>query len=83
MGRSDYLPAMRIESVQTGQARTLGVDGAEDPMDRAWTSAIWKEPVDGRVWLGREGLTGDVQVSRPGHGGPERALLLYSVEHYP
>ena len=74
---------MRIESVQTGQARTLGVEGAPDPMDRPWTSAIWKEPVDGRVWLGKEGLNGDVQVSRPGHGGPERALLLYSAEHYP
>jgi MOSC domain-containing protein YiiM len=74
---------MRIESIQTGQARTLGSDGAPDPLDRRWTSAIWKEPVQGRVWLGREGLTGDVQVYRKGHGGPERALLLYPAEHYP
>jgi MOSC domain-containing protein YiiM len=74
---------MRIESVQTGQARTLGAEGALDPMDRPWTSAIWKEPVLGRVWLGKEGLTGDVQVSRPGHGGPERALLFYAADHYP
>jgi MOSC domain-containing protein YiiM len=74
---------MRIESVHTGQARTIGVDGAADPMDRRWTSAIWKEPVAGRVWLGKEGLTGDVQVDRRVHGGPERALLLYSADHYP
>jgi MOSC domain-containing protein YiiM len=72
-----------IESIQTGQPRTLGVEDAADPIDRPWTSAIWKEPVHGRVWAGTEGLSGDVQVFRRGHGGPERALLLYSFEHYP
>src|SRR5689334_22484023 len=74
---------MRIESIQTGQPRTLGTPEAADPLDRPWTSAIWKEPVEGRVWAGREGLSGDSQVYRKGHGGPERALLLYAAEHYP
>jgi len=74
---------VRVESIQTGQARTAGVVGATDPLDRQWTSAIWKEPVHGRVWAGVEGLSGDVQVWKAGHGGPERALLFYSWEHYP
>ena len=59
------------------------MEGAVDPLDRPWISAIWKEPVHGRVWAGTEGLSGDVQVSKPGHGGPERAVLLYCIEHYP
>jgi MOSC domain-containing protein YiiM len=74
---------MRIESIQTGQPRTIGEEGAADSLDRQWTSAIWKEPVHGRVWAGREGLSGDVQVWKAGHGGPERALLLYPAGHYP
>ena len=74
---------MRLESVQIGQPRTFGSDGAEDPWERPWTSAIRKEPVDGPVWAGREGLAGDHQADRKGHGGPERALLMYSSEHYP
>lgn len=74
---------MRLESIQTGQPRTLGTPGAADPMDEHWTSAIWKEPVQGRVSAGREGLTGDSQVYRKGHGGPERAVLWYAAEHYP
>lgn len=74
---------MRIESVQTGQPRTVGVAGATESIDREWTSAIWKDPVHGRVWAGREGLSGDAQVWRTSHGGPERALLLYAIEHYP
>lgn len=73
---------MRVESIQTGQPRTTGTVGAESPLDRPWTSAIWKEPVQGRVWAGREGLAGDAQVFKPGHGGPERALLFYPGAHY-
>ena len=73
---------MRIESVQIGQVRTFGTPDAEDPMDRLWTSAIRKEPAEGPVWAGREGLSGDHQYDRKGHGGPERALLMYAEAHY-
>lgn len=74
---------MKIDSIQTGQPRTMGTAGASDPLDREWRSAIWKDPVHGRVWAGVEGLSGDVQVARPDHGGAERALLLYPSAHYP
>lgn len=74
---------MRIDSVQIGQVRTFGTPGAEDPLERPWTSAIQKESVTGPVWAGREGLSGDHQYDRKGHGGPDRALLMYPAEHYP
>ncbi len=67
---------MRVESIQTGQPRTLGNPASDDPLDAVWTSAIWKEPVEGRVAAGSEGLSGDTQVYKKGHGGPERALLF-------
>jgi len=67
---------MRLESIQVGPPRTY--DGP-----RPWTSAIKKEPVLGQVWAGREGLSGDHQYDRRHHGGPERALLMYSADHYP
>jgi len=73
---------MRIDSIQTGQPKTLGEDGAEDSLDTSWTSAIWKEAVHGPVWAGSEGLNGDAHVYTKGHGGPERALLIYSADHY-
>ncbi|MEZ4587005.1 MAG: MOSC domain-containing protein [Gemmatimonadales bacterium] len=72
----------KVESVQTGRPRSMGQEGADDPLDRPWTSAIWKQPVSGSVWAGPEGLAGDAQVNRRVHGGPERALLLYSAHHY-
>jgi MOSC domain-containing protein YiiM len=57
-------------------------NGIEDPLDRPWLSAIYKRPVAGKVWLGREGLTGDGQADLRHHGGPDRALLGYSAAHY-
>ena len=74
---------MRLESVQVGQTRTYGTANATNPLERPWTSAIRKEPVSGPVWAGREGLSGDQQYDRQGHGGPDRALLMYSADHYP
>lgn len=74
---------MQVVSIQTGQARTRGRPDAADPLDQLWTSAIWKEPVQGRVWAGALGLAGDTQVNRRVHGGPDRALLVYAAAHYP
>ena len=70
-------------SIQVGLPREFGVEGAPDPMDRPWTTGFFKEPVDGPVWLGRTNLAGDGQADRKNHGGPDKAVLAYSADHYP
>lgn len=45
-------------------------------------TGIFKQEVEGPVWLGREGLEGDAQADRRVHGGPEKALHQYPVGHY-
>jgi MOSC domain-containing protein YiiM len=42
-----------------------------------------KERVDEPRWLGRLNLEGDAQADLRVHGGPDRALLAYSADHYP
>ncbi|ABG05052.1 MOSC domain containing protein [Rubrobacter xylanophilus DSM 9941] len=46
-------------------------------------SAIFKRPLGGPAWLGREGFAGDEQADRKNHGGPEKAAFVYPTEHYP
>jgi MOSC domain-containing protein YiiM len=75
-------PRLEIVSIQVGLPQQLGQAGAEDPLDRPWVSAIYKRPVTGKVWLGSGGLWGDGQADLRHHGGPDRALLGYSAEHY-
>jgi MOSC domain-containing protein YiiM len=74
---------MFLDSIQVGQPRTVGRPDADDPLEGTMTSAIWKEPVAGPVWLDSLGLHGDHQADRTHHGGPWRALLMYPSDHYP
>jgi MOSC domain-containing protein YiiM len=74
---------MRLVSVQTGRPRTVGTPSVQDPMERAFTSAIWKEPVAGPCRLGRLGLQGDAVANTRVHGGPDQAVLMYAESHYP
>lgn len=46
-----------------------------------WTG-IYKQAVAGPVVVSCAGLTGDVQADRRVHGGPEKAVHHYAVEHY-
>ena len=74
---------MRLLSVQIGRPRTIGTQGATDPMHRAFRSAIWKEPVSGPVAVAALGLAGDAVANTRVHGGPDQAVLMYAGSHYP
>lgn len=67
--------AIRIEQLLTGSIAPLGLRGIP--------SGIAKRPCPDRIWLGREGLTGDEQGDRRHHGGPEKAVHHYAFDHYP
>jgi MOSC domain-containing protein YiiM len=72
-----------ITALCVGTPRTLGVDDASDPFDRTWTSGIFKTPVNGPLWLTPVGFTGDAQADLTVHGGPDKAVCVYSGDHYP
>ncbi len=72
----------RILSQRVGLPRDMGTHGASAPLERPWTSAIFKDPVTGPVWLSATGLAGDGQADRKVHGGPEKAVLAYPRSHY-
>ena len=46
------------------------------------TSAIAKTPAASPLWLGTDGLQGDAQADRRIHGGPEKAVHHYPLDHY-
>ena len=65
-----------IVSLNIGRARA-----GDGP--RPWRSAIWKQPVLVPLELGPEGLSGDQQANRRVHGGPDKAVCVYSIDHAP
>jgi len=74
---------MRLISIQRGTPRTDGREKTSDPMERRFTSAIWKAPLTGSVQLTAEGVVGDAVADRKHHGGADQALLAYAAAHYP
>ena len=74
---------IQVVSIQVGMPKSYGTEGADDPMDRPWTSGFVKLPVEQPVHVGRLGIEGDGQADLKNHGGIDKAVLGYSEEHYP
>jgi ferredoxin-NADP reductase/MOSC domain-containing protein YiiM len=57
------------------------------PQDHAWQgrtvrTAVWKTPVIGRIFARRLNLDGDGQGDLRGHGGEQRAIMVYQLDSY-
>src|SRR5260221_10662164 len=67
----------RVVSVQVGLPARHGQDAD------AWFTGIFKSPANGPIALNRRNLEGDAQADLRVHGGPHKAVMAYSAEHYP
>jgi ferredoxin-NADP reductase/MOSC domain-containing protein YiiM len=66
----------RLLSVNVGLPRDIEWKG------RTVHTGIRKDPVHGRCRVGRLNLDGDGQGDLAGHGGEQRAILVYQIESY-
>jgi ferredoxin-NADP reductase/MOSC domain-containing protein YiiM len=69
-------PAGAVVSVNVGLPRDVAWNG------RIVRTAIFKSPVEGRVWAGRLNIAGDRQADLQGHGGEQRAIMVYQMDSY-
>ncbi len=67
---------MKLVSVNTGMPREVSWHG------RMVTTAIFKEPVRGRMALRKLNLDRDSQADLTVHGGEHKAVYCYSLAHY-
>ena len=65
-----------VVSVNVGTPREVGYRG-----NRVRT-AIWKDPVAGRVKVAGHKVAGDEQGYPEAHGGPDKAVYAYAAEDY-
>lgn len=70
------IPLMKILSVNIGIPREVPFQG------EVVTTGIFKDPVEGRVNLRTLNLDGDRQADLTVHGGKDKAVYSYPVEHY-
>ena len=67
---------MKLISVNTGLPREVAWHG------KSVTTAIFKQPVEGRIALSKLNLEGDRQADLSVHGGEDKAVYCYPIEHY-
>jgi MOSC domain-containing protein YiiM len=74
-----------VSSLLTGSVEGLqvGKPVVHVWQNKEWTSGIAKAPAEGKVYLGVEGFEGDGQADLVNHGGRDKAVCVYSLEHYP
>ncbi|HEY2800440.1 MAG TPA: MOSC domain-containing protein [Chthoniobacterales bacterium] len=67
---------MKLISVNVGLPREVDVGG------KTVRTSIWKDPVRGAVHVSKLNLDGDRQSDLSVHGGVDKAVYLYPIEHY-
>jgi len=67
---------MKLISVNVGLPREITVGG------KTVRTSIWKIPIQGRVHVSTLNLDGDEQSDLSVHGGVDKAVYLYTSEHY-
>jgi MOSC domain-containing protein YiiM len=67
---------MKLVSVNIGMPREVTWHG------RSVTTAIFKDPVKGRIALRTLNLDGDLQADLSVHGGRHKAVYCYALAHY-
>jgi len=71
-----------IVSLQAARPATYVHAGHADGKASTWTTAFFKTPAAGSIRVNSLGLDGDEQADKENHGGPDKAVLAYSAEHY-
>jgi ferredoxin-NADP reductase/MOSC domain-containing protein YiiM len=66
----------RLVSVNVGMPKNVQWRG------KAVYTGIWKTPVEGPVMVRRINIDGDGQGDLAGHGGEQRAVMVYQTESY-
>ena len=67
---------MKIVAISVGRPREVQWRG------RSVQTSIFKTPVASRVRVARDNVEGDEQSDLSVHGGPEKAVYAYPMEHY-
>ncbi len=72
----DKVEMPRLLSVNVGLPRDVTWNG------KTVRTAVWKSPAAGRRMVRKLDIDGDAQADLLGHGGEQRAVLVYQMESY-
>ena len=72
----EVLKTPKIISINVSHPKEIDFEGQKV------LTGIFKEPIEGRIMLRTLNLDGDKQADLTVHGGPDKAVYAYPIEHY-
>src|SRR5271157_3738826 len=83
-GIADALRCRHHQEAQVGRLVSVNVGMPKNVQwrDKTVYTGIWKTPVEGSVMVRRLNIDGDGQGDLAGHGGEQRAVMVYQTESY-
>ena len=73
---------MRLHSIQIGKAQRYGDPSKTNFSEKVWESGIFKSKITESVTVTKTGIKGDEQADVTVHGGPDKAICVYSIDHF-
>jgi MOSC domain-containing protein YiiM len=73
---------MKLASIQVGKPKKIKSSLSNEWWDKDWETGFYKRTVNSELWLGYKGLKGDGQSDLKNHGGVDKAVCVYPIEHY-
>ncbi|HUH42213.1 MAG TPA: MOSC domain-containing protein [Sulfurimonas sp.] len=71
-----------VVSIQVGKVKAYGDKSSSEFLDKYWESAFFKEIVNSKISVSKNGLNGDEIADTIHHGGVEKAVFANSYENY-
>ncbi len=71
-----------VHKLFVGKVKEINTKDIGSSIDKDWKTGMCKEPIEEQVWLSKTGLEGDEVADKKNHGGPEKALFVYPIQHY-
>nr|WP_321266297.1 MOSC domain-containing protein [uncultured Sulfurimonas sp.] len=71
-----------VISIQAGKVKAYGDKNKSEFLQKYWESAFFKEVLNSKVFISKDGLNGDEVADKVHHGGVEKAVFANSYENY-
>lgn len=71
-----------VHKVMVGKVQQITKERLPSSKREPWETGMLKESVEEHVWLSMTGLAGDEVADKKNHGGKEKAVFAYPIQHY-
>lgn len=71
-----------VHQLMVGKVKQIEQASVPFSKIKNWETGMLKDPIEDQIWLSTTGLAGDEVADKKNHGGAEKAVFAYPIQHY-